>query len=129
MSNVPNSLKYSAEHEWVRAEGEGVYVVGITHHAQELLGDVVFVEVTPAVGEQVNANDTVGVVESVKAASDIYSPISGEILEVNAGLDGSPETVNGAPYADGWIYKIKASDESEVAALLDAAAYSALIAE
>ncbi|MGV3345974.1 glycine cleavage system protein GcvH [Enterobacteriaceae bacterium LUAb1] len=127
MSDIPNELKYSAEHEWIRKESEGVYTVGITDHAQALLGDVVFIDITPGVGECVEASHVVGVVESVKAASDIYSPVSGEIIEINSELNDSPEIVNSAPYEGGWIYKIKASDESEVAALLDAEAYSRLI--
>ena len=126
MSNVPNELKYSKEHEWLRKEADGTYTVGITEHAQELLGDMVFVDL-PHVGATVTAGDDCAVAESVKAASDIYAPVSGEIVAVNDALSDSPELVNSAPYGEGWIFKIKASDEGEVAALLDAAAYEALL--
>ncbi|PKB88331.1 glycine cleavage system protein H [Ewingella americana] len=122
MSNVPSELKYAASHEWVRSEGNGVYTVGITEHAQELLGDMVFVDL-PEVGRQVAAGEDCAVAESVKAASDIYSPISGEIIAVNAELESSPELVNSAPYGDGFLFQIKASDESEIANLLSADAY------
>ena len=128
MSNIPQELKYASSHEWVRSEGNGVYTVGITEHAQDLLGDMVFVEL-PDVGDTVAQGDDVAVAESVKAASDIYAPISGEILAVNEALNDSPETVNSAPYTDGWMFQIKAADEAEVAALLDAAGYAASIAE
>ena len=110
MSSIPQELKYAASHEWVRSEGNGVYTVGITEHAQDLLGDMVFVEL-PEVGDSVAQGDDVAVAESVKAASDIYAPIAGEILEVNEALTDSPELVNSAPYTDGWMFKIKASDE------------------
>jgi len=126
MSNVPAELKYSKEHEWLRKEADGSYTVGITEHAQELLGDMVFVDL-PEVGKTVDAGDDCAVAESVKAASDIYAPISGEIVAVNDPLSDSPERVNSEPYTGGWIFKIKASDEAEVAALLDATAYEALL--
>ncbi|MGY2797338.1 glycine cleavage system H protein [Ewingella americana] len=122
MSNVPSELKYAASHEWVRSEGNGVYTVGITEHAQELLGDMVFVDL-PEVGRQVAAGEDCAVAESVKAASDIYSPISGEIIAVNAELESSPELVNSEPYGDGFLFQIKASDEKEIANLLSADAY------
>ena len=122
MSNVPAELKYSKEHEWLRKEADGTYTVGITEHAQELLGDMVFVDL-PEVGATVEAGADCAVAESVKAASDIYAPISGEIVAVNEELNDSPELVK----SDGWIFKIKASDEAQVAALLDAAAYEALL--
>ncbi|ALZ75308.1 glycine cleavage system protein GcvH [Rheinheimera sp. F8] len=128
MSNIPTELKYASSHEWLRSEGNGVYTVGITEHAQDLLGDMVFVEL-PEVGDSVAQGDDVAVAESVKAASDIYAPIAGEILEVNEALTDSPELVNSAPYTDGWMFKIKASDESEVAGLLDAAGYKNAIDE
>ncbi len=128
MSNIPTELKYATSHEWLRSEGNGVYTVGITEHAQDLLGDMVFVEL-PEVGDSVAQGDDVAVAESVKAASDIYAPIAGEILEVNEALTDSPELVNSAPYTDGWMFKIKASDESEVAGLLDAAGYKNAIDE
>lgn len=128
MSNIPTELKYATSHEWLRSEGNGVYTVGITEHAQDLLGDMVFVEL-PEVGDSVGQGDDVAVAESVKAASDIYAPIAGEIVEVNEALTDSPELVNSAPYTDGWMFKIKASDESEVAGLLDAAGYKNAIDE
>lgn len=126
MSNVPAELKYSKEHEWLRKEADGTYTVGITEHAQELLGDMVFVDL-PDVGTTVSAGDDCAVAESVKAASDIYAPIGGEIVAVNDSLNDSPELVNSAPYGEGWIFKIKANDEAEVEALLDATGYSALL--
>ncbi|KNC89653.1 glycine cleavage system protein GcvH [Trabulsiella odontotermitis] len=126
MSNVPAELKYSKEHEWLRKEADGTYTVGITEHAQELLGDMVFVDL-PDVGKTVDAGDDCAVAESVKAASDIYAPISGEIVAVNEELNDSPELVNSEPYTAGWIFKIKASDESQIADLLDATAYEALL--
>jgi len=126
MSNVPGELKYSKEHEWLRKEADGTYTVGITEHAQELLGDMVFVDL-PDVGTNVSAGDDCAVAESVKAASDIYAPVSGEIVAVNDALSDSPEQVNSEPYGAGWIFRIKASDESEVDALLDAAGYEALL--
>lgn len=128
MSNVPKDLKYTTSHEWVRYEGEGIYSVGITEHAQELLGDMVFIDL-PEVGTEFAASDDCAVAESVKAASDIYAPIAGEIVEVNDELEASPELVNSAPYTDGWLFRIKASDESEVEGLLDAEAYEATIEE
>ncbi len=127
-STIPTELKYTSSHEWVQAEGEGVYRVGITEHAQELLGDMVFVDL-PDVGTQVAMGDDCAVAESVKAASDIYAPLSGEIVAVNDALEGQPELVNSAPYADGWLFSIKASDESELNDLLDATAYQALLEE
>lgn len=128
MSNIPKELKYASTHEWVRNEGDGIYTVGITEHAQDLLGDMVFVEL-PEVGANVAAGDDVAVAESVKAASDIYAPIAGEIVAINDELEDAPETVNSDPYGDGWLFKIKADDASEVDALLDAAGYQAVIDE
>lgn len=128
MSNVPNELKYTREHEWLREESDGVFIVGITEHAQTLLGDMVFIDL-PEEGRKVSAGDDCSVAESVKAASDIYAPVSGEIVAVNRDLEDSPELVNSEPYGGGWIFKIKASDSAELAALLDAAAYEALLAE
>ncbi|MGV7960568.1 glycine cleavage system protein GcvH [Photorhabdus tasmaniensis] len=128
MSNVPAELKYAESHEWVRAEGNGEYTVGITEHAQELLGDMVFVDL-PEVGNEFNFGDECAVVESVKAASDIYAPLSGEVIAVNEALGEAPELVNGDSYNKGWLFRIKASDESEFANLLDAAGYQALLDE
>ena len=123
MSNVPNDLKYVSSHEWVRLEDDGTVTVGITDHAQELLGDVVYVEV-PELDSEVALEDEIAVVESVKAASDIYAPISGTIIAVNDDLEEAPETVNSSPYDDGWMFKMKPSEESELNNLLDAEAYS-----
>jgi len=128
MSNVPGELKYTKEHEWLREEAEGVYIVGITEHAQELLGDMVFVDL-PQVGSVVAQGADCAVAESVKAASDIYAPISGEIVEVNAALEDSPEQVNSEPYGAGWIFKIKASEAGELSALLDAGHRLALVGD
>nr|WP_113865774.1 glycine cleavage system protein GcvH [Brenneria salicis]NMN92749.1 glycine cleavage system H protein [Brenneria salicis ATCC 15712 = DSM 30166]RBP63726.1 glycine cleavage system H protein [Brenneria salicis ATCC 15712 = DSM 30166]RLM31013.1 glycine cleavage system protein H [Brenneria salicis ATCC 15712 = DSM 30166] len=128
MSDVPAELKYTASHEWVLSEGEGVYSVGITDHAQELLGDMVFIDL-PEVGTIVAAGDDCAVAESVKAASDIYAPISGEIIEVNEELENAPELVNSAPYSDGWLFRIRSSDESDLNELLDAESYQASLEE
>lgn len=128
MSNVPNELKYRDSHEWVRKEADCTFTVGITEHAQELLGDMVFVDL-PDVGASFAAGDDCAVAESVKAASDIYAPLSGEIVAVNEALGDAPELVNSEPYAAGWLFRIKASDESELDAMLDAAAYKASIDE
>lgn len=123
MSLFPDNLKYASSHEWVRVDDEGIATVGISDHAQDALGDIVFVEL-PEPGIEVNAKDEVAVVESVKAASDIYSPVSGEIIEINEALIDAPETVNSVPYDGGWFYKIKLSDEMELDELMDADAYS-----
>ncbi|KKO45673.1 glycine cleavage system protein H [Arsukibacterium ikkense] len=128
MSLIPTELKYASSHEWVRNDGDGVFTVGITEHAQELLGDMVFVEL-PEVGASVSQGDDCAVAESVKAASDIYSPLSGEVVAVNDALADSPEQVNASPYTDGWMFKVKASDASELDALLDAAGYKSSIDE
>ncbi|MBT1450558.1 glycine cleavage system protein GcvH [Glaciecola sp. XM2] len=128
MSNVPNELRYASTHEWVRAEGDGIYTVGITDHAQDLLGDMVFVDL-PDVGDAVTQADDCAVAESVKAASDIYAPITGEIVEINEQLEDSSELVNSDPYGEGWLFKIKAEDEAELESLLDAEAYTNSIDE
>ncbi|KMW73745.1 glycine cleavage system protein H [Photorhabdus luminescens subsp. luminescens] len=128
MSNVPAELRYAQSHEWVRAEGNGEYTVGITEHAQELLGDMVFVDL-PEIGDEINLGDDCAVVESVKAASDIYAPLSGKIIAVNEALNDSPELVNSEPYNEGWLFRIKAADESELSGLLDAEGYQALLDE
>lgn len=122
MSNVPSELKYVSSHEWIRDEGDGVVTVGITDYAQESLGDVVFVE-TPDVGAELSAGDDAGVVESVKAASDIYAPLSGTVIEVNEDLEDAPENVNNDPYGDGWFFKLKLSDTDELGDLLSADEY------
>lgn len=126
MSEVRNELKYLSSHEWARVEDDGTVTIGITDHAQEALGDVVFVE-TPEVGSQVTAGEEAGVVESVKAASDIFSLVSGEVVAVNEDLEDAPETVNSSPFDDGWFFKVKPSDLSELDGALDADGYRSLI--
>ncbi len=123
MSDFPDDLKYASTHEWVRVNDTGNVTVGISDHAQELLGDVVFVEL-PDIGSTFSAKEELSVIESVKAASDIYAPLSGEILTVNELLQDEPETVNSSPYDRGWLFTLKPSDESELDNLLDAEAYS-----
>lgn len=125
MSEVPLELGYAATHEWAKQDEEGLIVVGISDHAQDALGDIVYVEL-PEVGQQIVAGEEAGVVESVKAASDIYAPVSGAVEEINEGLDDSPETVNQDPYGDGWFFKLKVTDERELDDLLDADAYQEL---
>jgi glycine cleavage system H protein len=126
MSKTPNDLRYTKSHEWVKKEADGTVSVGITDHAQGLLGDMVFVEL-PKVGTKVAAGKECGVVESVKAASDIYAPIAGEITAVNSSVSDAPESVNQDAYA-AWMFKIKPASAAEVDALLDAKAYEALVA-
>lgn len=128
MSNAPSNLKYTASHEWVLDNGDGTVTVGITDHAQELLGDVVFVEL-PEVGREVAKGEEFSLVESVKAASDIYAPVSGEVVAVNDSLEDAPETLNESAFEDGWIAKLKISDASELDSMLDANAYEATVAE
>ncbi len=125
MSDFPEELKYAATHEWVRTEEDGSITVGITDHAQELLGDIVFVEL-PEEGTVVSAQEEVSVIESVKAASDVYAPASGEIIAVNEELNDAPETVNSSPYEEGWLFRILPSDTSELDDLLSAEAYAEL---
>lgn len=125
--SVPAELRYTKDHEWTRIEGDTA-VVGITDYAQDSLGEVVFIEL-PDVGRELKAGATFGVVESVKAVSDLYAPLSGTVIEANAALVDAPETVNSEPYDDGWMIKIRLSDPSEVAALLDADAYENLLAQ
>jgi len=128
MSNIPAELKYASTHEWVRDEGNGIYSVGITEHAQGLLGDMVFVDL-PDVGDTFDAGEDAAVAESVKAASDIYAPITGEVVEINEDLEDSPELVNSDAFNDGWLFKIKADDANELEQLLDAEAYGESIEE
>lgn len=123
--NTPDNLKYAASHEWIRADADGTVTVGITDHAQEALGDVVFLEL-PDVGRMVKAGEAVAVIESVKAASDIYAPVSGEIAETNGAAADAPESVNADAYA-AWLFKIKLSDSAELGKLLDAAGYNATL--
>jgi len=122
MADVPSNLKFLESHEWARAEEDGTVTVGISDHAQELLGDIVFVEL-PEVGKEISQSADVAIVESVKAASDVYSPLSGEVTEVNEALNDNPEIINASPYEDGWFFKIKPQDISEMEKLLDAGAY------
>lgn len=120
--NIPANLKYTESHEWIQAEADGTLTIGITDHAQDALGDLVFIEL-PQVGRTVNAGEAIAVVESVKAASDIYAPVAGEVIAVNTGVTGAPEKVNADPYGN-WLYKIKPANAADVEKLLDAAAYT-----
>ena len=122
MADIPNNLKFLESHEWARVEEDGTVTVGISDHAQELLGDIVFVEL-PEVGKEISQSADIAVVESVKAASDVYSPLSGEVTEINEALNDNPEIINTSPYDDGWFFKIKPQDISEMEKLLDAGAY------
>ncbi len=126
MSSIPTNLKYLESHEWARAEADGTVTVGISDHAQNALGDLVFVEV-PEVGRTLAKGTAAAVVESVKAASDVYSPVSGEVIAANEALSGSPELVNTDPYGEGWLFKLKPSNTAELAQLLDAAAYGKIV--
>ena len=128
MNEIPGDLKFKTSHEWVRVEQDGTVTVGISDHAQDLLGDIVFVEL-PDIGTQMNAEDEVAIVESVKAASDVYSPISGEIVEVNELLLDNPETINESPYSDGWFYKIQPDDLDEINELLSPEEYGEVCEE
>lgn len=123
--NIPADLKYTPSHEWVRAEADGTLTVGITHHAQELLGDMVFVE-NPATGRTLAKGEECAVVESVKAASDVYAPVAGEVVATNGEVESSPESVNQDAYA-AWLFKLKPASPADVDALLDAAAYQKLV--
>lgn len=122
MSHTPSELKYASSHEWARLEEDGTVTVGITDHAQAALGDVVFVEL-PEVGTVLAAGDDAGVVESVKAASDVYAPVAGEVIEINVLLEDNPEMVNTDPYNEGWFYKLQPADTEELEALLSAGDY------
>jgi len=124
MAQIPAELKYIASHEWIRDEGDGIVTVGITDFAQESLGDVVFIEL-PEVGSEINKDDAIAVVESVKAASDIYAPVSGEVIEINEALVDAPENANEEPYDGAWFFKVKLSEASEMEALLSADEYKA----
>ncbi len=123
--SIPADLKYTESHEWVKTEADGTITIGITQHAQELLGDMVFVE-TPAVGRKLKAKEECAVVESVKAAADVYAPVSGEVVAVNGDLENSPENINSDPYG-AWMFRMKPDNAADVAALLDAAAYQAVV--
>jgi glycine cleavage system H protein len=124
MSNIPAELRYASSHEWILLQEDGTAVVGITEHAQDAMGDLVYVEM-PDVGAELAAGDEAGVVESVKAASDIYAPVAGEVTAINEKLEEEPELVNNDPYNDGWLFKLKVADPSELENLLDADAYAA----
>lgn len=126
MSEQMTDLKFTQSHEWVRDHGDGTCSIGITDHAQELLGDLVFVE-PPEVGRQVSPGDACAVVESVKAASDVYAPLAGEVIEGNEALADSPELINQDPYGDGWIFKLRLNAAKDLSELMDAAAYAAFV--
>jgi len=128
MSNLPQGLSYVSSHEWIRNEGDGIVTIGVTDFAQEQLGDVVFVEL-PDVGAELMSEDEFGVIESVKAASDLFAPVSGEVIAVNEQLDDDPELVNSDPYGDAWLLQIRLSHPEELEHLLDADAYSELCDE
>jgi glycine cleavage system H protein len=128
MSTIPADLRYSQSHEWLRLESDGSVTVGITDHAQHLLGDLVYIEL-PAVGRELSARKECAVVESVKAASDVYAPIAGKVVEINSALSDQPELVNQSPYGEGWLFRLTPSDSSAVNTLLDAAGYSAIAAD
>ena len=127
MSKIPDELRYATSHEWVRREADGTVTIGITDHAQDALGDLVFVDV-PKAGRKLGANEACAVVESVKAASDVYAPIAGEVLESNPALADSPEILNHDPYGAGWMWKMKPTNAADVDALLDAAGYGKALA-
>lgn len=128
MSTIPEELRYNKSHEWVRDDGDGLFTVGITDHAQQALGDLVYIEAAE-IGNKVSADDACCVVESVKAASDVYSPLDGEIVEANDALNESPELVNTDPYGDGWLFRIRPENPADFDSLLDADAYSELLTE
>ena len=128
MANIPDDLKYTEEHEYVRTKGDGIVEVGITDYAQGELGDVVYVEL-PAAGTKLARHDVFGTIEAVKAVSELFSPIAGEVTEVNPRLDGEPALVNSDPYGDGWMIRIRADDPSVVDSLMDSAAYSSHIGQ
>jgi glycine cleavage system H protein len=127
MSQVPAELRYLKSHEWARLENDGTITIGISDHAQQSLGDLVFVE-APEAGRRVRAGESCAVVESVKAASDVYSPVSGEVVAGNADLGGQPELINSDPYGAGWIMRIRPDDKTQFAAMMDAKAYEAALA-
>ena len=126
MSDLPDDLRYTPEHEWVRLEDGGLFVVGITDHAQDSLGDVTFVEL-PQIGSRFAAGEVFGVVESVKAASPIYAPLGGEVVAINTELEGDPSVINSSPYGEGWIFKVRLEDAGDLDELLDSGAYEDLI--
>ena len=127
MSNIPADLRFQKSHEWARLEADGTITIGISDHAQQALGDLVFVE-APEPGRRVNAGEACAVVESVKAASDVYSPVTGEVVAGNADLGGQPELINTDPYGAGWIMRVRPTDKAQFASMLDAKAYAAALA-
>ena len=127
MSNIPAELRYTKTHEWVADNGDGTVTIGITDHAQELLGDIVFVEAVDA-DRELDAGEEYTVIESVKAASDSYAPVTGTVIEFNEALEDSPETINEEPYTEGWIAKVRLADDADLSALLDAAGYADVVA-
>jgi len=128
MSEIPSELRFAESHEWVESLEDGLMRVGISDHAQEQLGDLVFVEL-PEEGAEITRGETCAVVESVKAASDVYAPVTGEIVGINQALDDAPETINNDPYGDGWLFTVRPSDESDLDELMDAEAYAEHISE
>ncbi|MCA1797887.1 MAG: glycine cleavage system protein GcvH [Xanthomonadaceae bacterium] len=128
MSNIPSDLKYAKSHEWTRTEDDGTVTIGISDHAQAALGDLVFIE-APEVGRTLEAGEACAVVESVKAASDVYAPVGGEVVATNAVLADAPETVNSDPYGDGWLFRVRPAGGGAADGLLDAAAYEKLLAD
>lgn len=128
MQNIPHELKYNESHEWVRENEDGTYSIGISDHAQSLLGDIVYVEL-PQIGDDIGAGQECAMIESVKAASDIYAPVSGEVVAINENLEESPELINSDPYHEGYLFTLNAADSSELDKLLDADAYATLISE
>ena len=127
MSNIPTELRYTITHEWVSDNGDGTVTVGITDHAQELLGDIVFIEAVDS-DRELDAGEEFTVIESVKAASDSYAPVKGTVIEFNEALEDAPETINEEPYTDGWIMKLQLADATELDGLLDAAGYAEVVA-
>jgi len=125
MSEIPSELRFRESHEWVRDEGNGTAVIGISDHAQAALGDMVYIEV-PEPGMSYDQGEACAVVESVKAASDVYAPVSGEVIEANGALEDTPELVNTSPFVDGWLFKVQLSNPDEIKGLLDAEAYGSL---
>jgi len=128
MSDIPNELKYTATHEWVRMEEDGSAVIGITDHAQAMLGDIVYVNL-PDFDQSLNKGSECGVIESVKAAADLYSPVSGQIVDFNEHLQDTPELINEDPYGEGWLFRVSMNDDQQLAELLDAAGYKAELSE
>ena len=128
MSNVPENLKYTKSHEWIRSEDDGTVTIGVTEHAQDMLGDMVFVEL-PEADSSIDVGEDCAVVESVKAASDVYAPLAGEVVAVNESLEDSPDLVNKDPYGEGWLFRMRPSDASALDALLDPEAYKQVVAD